>query len=280
MSSTPPNRTPIRINPILREELDRVVLRCWPEREAIDRLFGVQGTIGMAAWDGDRCVGQLHSYRVALPSVEADDRPECKDWWLAAASEVEFPLAGPAWCLTCYHVGRTLDAFCVEMLDKEVFPVVGNTWDEPRILGELKKHVPNLDEQAVSRILQERRAGVDHGETFWGGCEQAYFGQGIGAALCEAAVRWARENDYVAVLAPAPPAGLIEYARWSGHLPQTTYARLGFTATVVPPEEGDAGWTRGEIHEPIASEVREALASGRQADELLERLMVLDLRSA
>ncbi len=280
MSSVSPARERITIRPILREELDRVVLRCWPEREAIERLFGIQGTIGMAAWDGDRCVGQLHCYRVALPGVEADDRPECKGWWLATAPESGLPLAGPTWCLTCYHVGRTLDAFCVEMLDREVFPVVGNAWDEPRLLRELRKHVPNLDEKAVRRLLRERREGVDHGETYWGGCERAYFGQGIGTALCEGSVRWARENDYVAVLAPAPPVDLIEFARWSGHLPQTTYARLGFAATVVPPEERDAGWARGEIHEPIASEVRKALASGREPHDLMERLMVLDLRNA
>lgn len=65
MSSTPPNRTLIRVGPILREELDRIVSRCWPEREAIDRPFGIQGTIGMAAWDGDKCVGQLHCYMAA-----------------------------------------------------------------------------------------------------------------------------------------------------------------------------------------------------------------------
>jgi GNAT superfamily N-acetyltransferase len=166
------------------------------------------------------------------------------------------------------------------MLDREVFPIVGNTWDESRIVAELRKRVPNLDEESVGRLLAERREGVDHGETFWGGCERGYFGRGIGTALCEAAVRWARENDYVAVLAPAPPEGLIEFARWSGHLPQTTYARLGFRATVVPPEERDAGWARGEIHEPIASEVRQALASGREPHEILERLMALDLRIA
>ena len=84
----------------------------------------------------------------------------------------------------------------------------------------------------------------------------------------------------MAVLAPAPPDGLIEFARWSGHLPQTTYASLGFRIAAVPPEERDAGWAQGEIHEPITSEVRKALASGREPLDLVERLMVLDLGNA
>ena len=248
----------------------------------MDELFASQGTIGMAAWEGDRCVGQLHCYRVAVPGAEAEHRPECKDWWLSAAPRAGLPLSGPAWCLTCFHVGRTLAGFCVEMLDKEVFPIVGNTWDEVRILSEVRKRIPNIDEQTVRRILAERRDGVDHGKTYWGGCELPYFGRGIGTALCAASVQWAREHDYIAVLAPGAAEGLVEFARWSGHLPRTTYSKLGFREAGLPPEEmGDgAGWAQGHIHEPIASEVRSALASGRQPEDILHRLMVLDLRGA
>jgi endonuclease YncB( thermonuclease family) len=48
--------TPIMVRPIQPDELERIVLRCWPERETIDQLLVVQGTIGMAAWDGEKNV--------------------------------------------------------------------------------------------------------------------------------------------------------------------------------------------------------------------------------
>ena len=58
----------ITVRPISPEEIDRVPLRCWPDREAIRKLFTRQETIGMAAWDGERCVAQLHCYRVTAPN--------------------------------------------------------------------------------------------------------------------------------------------------------------------------------------------------------------------
>ena len=47
--------TPITMRAILPIELDRIVLRCRPDRRTLERLFAEQGTIGFAAWDG----GQL-----------------------------------------------------------------------------------------------------------------------------------------------------------------------------------------------------------------------------
>jgi hypothetical protein len=47
---TSPDGTTITVPPIEPEELDRIVLRCWPDRETLDRLFAKQGTIGMAAF--------------------------------------------------------------------------------------------------------------------------------------------------------------------------------------------------------------------------------------
>lgn len=58
----------ITLRPITADEIDRISPRCWPEREAIARLFRRQEAIGMAAWDGERYVAQLHCY-----SVEAID---------------------------------------------------------------------------------------------------------------------------------------------------------------------------------------------------------------
>ena len=98
--------------------------------------------------------------------------------------------------------------------------------------------------------------------------------------MCRASAQWARDHDYVAVLAYGVAHGLIEYARWAGHLPWTTYAKLGFKAIQVPSDQVDEvpGWAKGEVHEPIKSEVRNALASGRPIHDILERLMVLALK--
>jgi len=52
---------PITVRALEKSELDGVVLRCWPDRKTLDRLFAEQGTIRMAAWDGDKNVAQLHS---------------------------------------------------------------------------------------------------------------------------------------------------------------------------------------------------------------------------
>lgn len=230
--------TPITVRAIEPTELDRIVLRCWPDRRALDRLFMAQGTIGMAAWEGDTNVAQLHCYRVTAP--DGNEWNQVKEsganWWTESdrifsgwgqwgPSKTELDLSGPVWCHACFHVGRTLD---------------------------------NPEEN-----------------------KPRYLGQGIGTTLCRASVLWAREQGYRAVLAPGAADGLIEFAHWYGHLPCTTYAKLGFRDHPVPPEEVDElpGWVKGEVHEPIASEVRNALAS-RPIHEILERLMVLRLHDA
>lgn len=247
MPLTSPDGTLIVVRPIEPGELDRIPLRCWPERDALDRLFAEQGTIGMAAWEGKRCVAQLHCYRVMLPDGTNADWPDWNDWLsqrrsvLAAAPALEF--TGAVWCHACFHVGRTLESYREE----------------------------------IERGWSPRAPGTEPG----------YSGRRIGTALCRESVRWAREHDYVAVLAPGAPDGLIEYAAWAGHLPWTRYAKLGFE-TVDVPEHGDElpGWARGErrgvpeylVTPPeVMAEVRGALDAGRPPHEFRERLMMLHL---
>jgi len=234
--------TPITVRAITLAELDRIVLRCWPDRRTLDRLFAEQGTIGMAAWDGDKNVAQLHCYRVTVPDGKEWKAAEHgamggsmgANWWTESDRVFEgwgqwgprksaLGLSGPIWCHACFHVGRTLE-------DPEA--------NNPR-----------------------------------------YLGQGIGTALCKESIRWAKEHDYAAVVAPGAADGLVEFARWYGHLPWTTYAKLGFRGYPVPPDQtGELpGWAKGEVHEPIASEISSALQS-RPVNELLERVMVLELR--
>jgi GNAT superfamily N-acetyltransferase len=115
MALTSPEGTPITVRPIGREELGRVLLRCLPDGGNIEGLFKDQGTIGMAAWEGGRCVGQLHCYRVVLPDGMNQRWPEWSrwlpgsSWWPEAARKANLELRGPAWCHACFHVGRTLE---------------------------------------------------------------------------------------------------------------------------------------------------------------------------
>jgi GNAT superfamily N-acetyltransferase len=102
----------IKFRPIAQRDLDSIVLRCWPDRRAIDRLFASQETIGMAAWEEGACVGLLHCYRVSSASAANPDWPEWTRWlpdrWpLKALRQVRPDLDGPLWCHACHHVGRT-----------------------------------------------------------------------------------------------------------------------------------------------------------------------------
>jgi GNAT superfamily N-acetyltransferase len=260
MAVTSPDGTPIEVRPIEPAELDRVVLRCWPDRDALDRLFDEQGTIGMAAWEGDRCVAQLHCYRVPLPDGTNENWAVGGNWWdgkegIQTFTDYEnwrpgrlnLPFTGLAWCHSCFHVGRTLKSYREEM--------------------ELK----------FSSIAEASRKGREAG----------YSSRGIGTALCRESVRWARQHDYVAVLAPGAPDGLFEFAAWAGHLPWTTYAKLGFE-TIDIPAHGDElpGWARGERHglpeylfspPEVMTEVQGALDAGRPERDFRERLMMLQL---
>ncbi len=112
MSLTSPDGAPIVIRPIESGELERVVLRCWPDRDILHRLFAEQGTIGMAAWEGDKCVAQLHCYRVMLPDGTNENWPDhggnwwdgkegtqtYTDWQNWGPDRLNLPFSGPAWC--------------------------------------------------------------------------------------------------------------------------------------------------------------------------------------
>ena len=280
--------TPITVRAIKRSELDRIVLRCWPDRKTLDRLFAEQGTIGVAAWEGDRCVAQLHCYRVTAP--DGNEWKTGANWWTESdrvfegwgqwgPRKSELGLSGPIWCHACFHVGRTLETFCAEMLEGEVLPNARkHQWNDDRIVRDLAQPRTSFTPELVRRVLQAKRS--ESGFTSWKE-ESRYFGQGIGTAMCKESIRRAKEHGYAALVAPGAADGLVEFARWYGHMPWTTYARLGFRDYPVPPEETSQlpDWAKGRVHEPIASEIRNALRS-RPVNEILERLMVLELQKS
>jgi GNAT superfamily N-acetyltransferase len=277
MSTTPvpPAEEPIAVRPIRPDELDRVVLRCWPGRDALDALFVEQGTIGMAAWDGDRCVGQLHCYRATLPGGGNPHWPQWnRPWWWAQRGELG--LNGPAWCHACLHVGRTLESSHQETLGLVYRFARQNEWDAARTLESLNAlDGVHFGRDELEARIEELRAS---GQTTFEGVETRYHGRGIGTALCRISARWARQHGYAAVLAMGAPEDLFAFARWSGHLPWTAYAKLGFEVAAL--EEPDAelpAWAQGDAPPDVIEAVQAALSAGRPPSEVRERLMVLQL---
>ena len=107
-----PGGTPIDVRPISRGELGQVLLRCLPDGGRIETLFKMQETVGFGAWEGERCIAQLHGYRVAPAEGDAGlwpswSRPSYIDDILSGALAV----AAPVWCHACFHVGRSIESF-------------------------------------------------------------------------------------------------------------------------------------------------------------------------
>lgn len=119
----------ITVLPIRREQFEAIPLRCWPEeRGVLEALFESQETLGIAAWEGDSCVAQLHCYRLESAQSDCPHWPSRSNWWSrrwrgVLQSAQPQPVNGPLWCLACFHVGRTLES------------VAGDDEPEPRYMG-------------------------------------------------------------------------------------------------------------------------------------------------
>ena len=279
-SLTPPpaeQQPGIEVRPIEQTELDRVVLRCWPSREELAHLFKEQGTIGMAAWEGSKSVGVVHGYRIDDLRAGNARWPSWSNWWHpeswpAATREAAFSLPEPIWCLGCIHVGRTLASDREEMLQLVRRFALQNAWDPKRTTAALNAlDAVNMELRQVEAMLAElRRTGA----TRFVEQEPRYYGRGIGTSLCKCAVQWARDHGYAAVAGIGAPTGLFEFATWTGHLPHTTYAKLGFRAIgPMEPQDSLPGWARGDSPSEVMRQVEEAQKQGRTAESFHERVM-------
>jgi hypothetical protein len=223
------NESGVVIRPIEKSDLDSISGVCWENRETQTRLLQQQDILGMAAWEGPLCVGQLHCYSVTLPNYDDSNFPGYGrarpvswplGWPLLAAREKGAQFDSPVWGHACFHVG-----------------FVGPD-----------AHRPN----------------------------RAYFGRGIGTAMCRASVQWAREHGYAAVLAQGGTKTTPEYNVWMGCLPWTTYAQMGFVSLAL--EEGGRElpwWAKGEASPETMEQVQAAVDAGCEAKELCARTMVL-----
>jgi GNAT superfamily N-acetyltransferase len=102
------------IRPIEAADLDLISRACWDSREMQAHILEQQGILGMAAWQGDLCVGLLHCYRITFPSWDDSVFPEYGrvrpvswplGWPLLAAKEKGLRFDGPVWGHACFHVG-------------------------------------------------------------------------------------------------------------------------------------------------------------------------------
>jgi hypothetical protein len=229
-NSTPksPEEMPIDVRPIRRDELGKVLIRCLPDGFRIESMFKTQDVIGMGAWDGDKCIAQLHCYRLIIPHGSADNWPAwSRPSYVEEVLNGSLGIVGPVWCHACFHVGRSIESF--------------SRSDSP---------------------------------------DSSYFGRGIGTALCQASMRWAREHDYQAILAPGTPDGLFAFSVWAGGLPWTTYQKLGFSDAVLDVGDDLPEWVKSNPPPEVMAAVKAALAAGRPNREFHSRLMVLRLKDA
>ena len=228
ITPTSPNGSSIEISPIRREDLGKVLIRCLPDGYRLEKLFKTQEIIGIGAWDGDKCIGQLHCYRLILPHGSADlwpawSRPSYVEGILNGC----LGISGPVWCHACFHVGRSIESFAHS--------------DDP---------------------------------------DSRYFGRGIGTALAQVSVHWAKEHDYEAVIAPGAPDGLFSFSVLAGGLPWSTYQTLGFTDETFETDNDLPEWAKGNAPPELMKDVEAALATGRPKREFHSKLMVLRLKNA
>lgn len=258
----------IVVRPITPDEIDRVPLRCWPDRDAIANLFASQETIGMAAWDGNRCVAQLHCYRIDRPDNFVSGWPRWnRPWWAECVQMGEVQLHFPAWCHACCHVGRTLQTAHEELLSLVLRIAEQTEWS----VDSLHEKLNSLDavflsrgevENVVRELCTSKRQSFDTEAP-------EYRGHGIGTAMCQESVSWAKNHGCAVVVGTGVPSGIPEAANHAGALPWTTYARLGFRNILLQLVMDD--------HPPVRQAKETALKSGRSEEDICDRMMVLDV---
>ncbi len=107
--------------------------------------------------------------------------------------------------------------------------------------------------------------------------DPGYFHKGIGTALLEASVAWAREHDYAGIIAHGGPKIIPAYNLMMGCLPWTSYGKLGFETMAYEEDALRLPWWVETKGEAIKAQVDQALSEGRDIKDIAARLMVLRL---
>lgn len=139
-------------------------------------------------------------------------------------------------------------------------------------------------------LLAAREKGLDVAGPVWGhACfhvgilpdtweaDPDYFHRGIGTALLETSVAWARDHGYAAIIAHGGPKIIPAYNTMMGCMPWTSYAKLGFETVAFEEDAQRLPWWARTKGETIQAQVDQALSEGRPLEDVCARLMVLDL---
>jgi GNAT superfamily N-acetyltransferase len=106
--------------------------------------------------------------------------------------------------------------------------------------------------------------------------EPRYLGRGIGTRLLEAAIAFAKEHGYAAVLHGGGPDRIQSYNHWAGSLPARVPLRHGFTCTRKRPFLLD-----GERNIDCPPEIYAEMAErGIEQDHVIEAVLYLTRDSA
>jgi GNAT superfamily N-acetyltransferase len=139
-------------------------------------------------------------------------------------------------------------------------------------------------------LLAAREKGLEFDGPVWGqACfhvgilpntwqaNPAYFHRGIGTALLEASVAWARDHDYVAAIGHGGSAMVPAYNTMMGCVPWTSYAKLDFETAAIEEDGARLPWWGETKGETIQAQVEQALAAGKKIADIAARLMILHL---
>lgn len=107
-----------------------------------------------------------------------------------------------------------------------------------------------------------------------------YFGQGIGKALLDASINWAKEHKYAGIIAHGGSKSVLEYNVVMGCLPWTSYEQVGFEVRAL---EGDGvsmpWWATATEHSwgdaILKEQITKALTNRDGLLDICARLMVL-----
>jgi GNAT superfamily N-acetyltransferase len=104
-----------------------------------------------------------------------------------------------------------------------------------------------------------------------------YFNRGIGTALLEASVTWARDHDCAGIIGHGGPKVVPAYNLMMGCLPWASFERLGFETMAFEEDAKRLPWWAETKGETIKAQVDQALAAGQDLKDIVARLMILAL---
>ena len=234
----------VTIRPVYPDDLEKLVLRCWPEMEIIRKLFGEQEILGFAAWENNnRCVAQLHCYSLEMDRRKSALWPVWNNWWDECSEKIKQDINiapdGRIWCHACFHVGRTQQT-CLDELTELILKITKQVGTETdMIMQELYRlcvlHVkPQIVKAILKKYPDEQYTPANKDEF-----ERKYQGKGIGTALCRASIRWAESEGYSFIMGLGGEPDNYELADRFGCLSLRTYGRLGFAILDVRSGPGD-----------------------------------------